>query len=322
MFSDSIVSLFSAVSSNKYGDKNYNFDSFDKVIKLLLKQYPQAAQTPHGRSGRLPLVLADRAGNRTWNDGMRTLLRAYPPALFSGSKGMISVKLYPYILSLVGGGDPQEPPCKKCAGIGIIPTMKKAPSCQHNSCDTRFRGRGGIGLLNNLLLLKQRHINELMAGASATYGNFLIGRRQNTRLNSDRESISKENLTRHEHIPRPDSNLRFNGDRRSLTLSSPKGGEPERKKRRELATTMFQLLRAKPDLIENCRSHQSSLKSEVRKIRSYDRKMPPSQTNAAKQFKGGKMNDYERKQLSPRRTKVTSEKLKERMRVFEGNPSI
>jgi len=298
VFSDSIVSLFSAVSSKKYGDKSYNFDSFDKVIKLLLKQYPQAAQTPHGRSGRLPLVLADRAGNRTWNDGMRTLLRAYPPALFSGSKGMISVKLYPYILSLVGGGDPQESPSKKCTGIGNLSTMNKSPSC-HGSCrDNRFRGRGGIGLLNNLLLLKQRHIDELMAGATATYGNFLIRRRQNGRLNPDGESISNENLT------------------------SLKRGEPERKKRRELATTMFELLRAKPDLIENCRSHKPSLKSQVRKIGSYGRKMPPSPTNAAKKYKGGKMNDYERKQLSPRR--ITSEKLKERMRVFEGKapPSL
>ena len=106
VFSDSIVSLFSVASSKKNGDSNNSKNaSFDKVIKLLLKQYPQAAQTPHGRTGRLPLVLADRAGHRTWNDGMKTLLRAYPPALFSGSKGMIPVKLYPYVLfacSMIG----------------------------------------------------------------------------------------------------------------------------------------------------------------------------------------------------------------------------
>ena len=106
VFSDSIVSLFSGMSSKKYGDGNCSYDSFDKAIKLLLKEYPQAAQTPHGRSGRLPLVLADRAGNRTWNDGMKTLLKAYPPAIFSGSNGKMPVKLYPNILSLIGGGKP------------------------------------------------------------------------------------------------------------------------------------------------------------------------------------------------------------------------
>ena len=84
-------------------------------MKLLLKQYPQAAQTPHGRSGRLPLVLADRVGNRTWNDGMKTLLRAYPPALFSGSTGMIPVNLYPNVLSLIGGGNFSDSTAQKCA---------------------------------------------------------------------------------------------------------------------------------------------------------------------------------------------------------------
>eukprot|EP00536_Pseudo-nitzschia_multiseries_P006357 jgi/Psemu1/65555/estExt_Genemark1.C_1340006 len=218
VFSDSIVSLFSSASTrNNANDKSGNA-SFEKVIRLLLKHYPQAAQTPHGRSGRLPLVLADRAGDRTWNDGMKTLLRAYPPALFSGSKGIIPIKLYPHILSLIGGGDPPLR-CKVRNAIGAqnLPNTNATLSVQRTCPSNRFKGHGGIGLLHNLLLLKQRHISQLMAGTSV--------------------------------IPKTNENKSNTNSIRGV----------DGKRRREYVTTMFELLRAKPDLIEATRSHQQTL---------------------------------------------------------------
>ena len=54
---------------------------FDKVFKILLQHYPAAARVPHGTSGKLPLILALKC--RSWEDGIQTLLDAYPPALTS-----------------------------------------------------------------------------------------------------------------------------------------------------------------------------------------------------------------------------------------------
>lgn len=334
VFSDSIVSLFSGMSSKKYGDGNCSYDSFDKVIELLLKQYPQAAQTPHGRSGRLPWVLADRAGNRTWNDGMKTLLKAYPPAIFSGSKGKISVKLYPNILSLIGGGNPPEPSPPKCASFIKYSSTNAMSSLHRTSCNSRLKGRGGIGLLHNLMLLKQRHVKELMAGSSGTYntyGNPLIGRRQNGRPYSDIQSFSNESLLHHHDISHTDDNPRFT--KRSSSQSFPSrsknnGGirnQQERKKRKELATTMFELLRAKPDLIEASRPHQPCFKSDFCKIGSYNRNMSlvgaiSSPNNASENCYSDKPEGCERQRFSRGRKKNTSRKLIERMKVFEKKP--
>uniref|UniRef100_A0A7S2MX27 Uncharacterized protein n=1 Tax=Helicotheca tamesis TaxID=374047 RepID=A0A7S2MX27_9STRA len=75
--------------------------SFDKVIKILLRHYPESAQIPHGRTGRLPLMLAIESGRRTWHDGIKALLESYPAALESR---VLEPKLYPSILSMIGGG--------------------------------------------------------------------------------------------------------------------------------------------------------------------------------------------------------------------------
>jgi hypothetical protein len=332
VFSESIVSLFSAISSKNYGDGNCSHDSFDKVIKLLLKQYPQAAQIPHGRSGRLPLVLADRAGNRSWNDGMRTLLRAYPPAFFSGSKGMIPVKLYPNVLSLIGGGNPPEMPPQKCAGLSNFPNVN-AMSSFHRSCSiNRFKGRGDIGLLNNLVLLKQRHMKELMASSSETYsanGNIGVGKQQNNDIpNSDVQSTESESFRHYEVVSRADGNHQFTNQPSSRLLSSPYKNSsgishtPERKKRKELATTMFELLRAKPDLIEASRSHQTSFKSDSCKVRCHQGKLSlvgtkSTQTSTHMIHYSDKREQCQRQRLSGGPKKNTSRKLAERMKVFE-----
>jgi len=72
---------------------------FAKVIRMLLQSYPEASQISHGTSGRLPLILAMDAGQRTMHDGMKLLLEAYPAALESKE---FDPKLYPYILSTIG----------------------------------------------------------------------------------------------------------------------------------------------------------------------------------------------------------------------------
>jgi len=318
VFSDSIVSLFSAASSKKNGDGNSSNASFDKVIKLLLKQYPHAAQTPHGRSGRLPLVLADRAGHRTWNDGMKTLLRAYPPALFSGSKGMVPVKLYPHVLSLIGGGDPPESSQTNCASVSNCASTNTMSSLHRSCYSNRFKGHGGIGLLHNLLLLKQRHMRELMAG---TTGISSTGRRQPSR-----------NLVNHDGITRSEDNSQITSrySSRSSSYHPPKPSktngrirsESDKKKRKELATTMYELLRAKPDLIEASRSHQVNSKSDFRKTNSINETMP---LEAAISIPNSAHDSYyshhpegpQGQRLSRGRKKTTSRNLLERMRVFE-----
>jgi hypothetical protein len=103
--------------------------AFDKVIQILLRAYPEAAQIPQGKSGRLPLVLAIRAGHRQWEDGIQTLVGAYPPALHSAKVG----KAYPEALALVGGGG--HPPCR---AKSILENME-----------------GGLRIFQNLRLLAQ-----------------------------------------------------------------------------------------------------------------------------------------------------------------------
>ncbi|GKY93623.1 hypothetical protein MPSEU_000329700 [Mayamaea pseudoterrestris] len=72
---------------------------FDKVIKMLLQHYPKAAETPQGETGQLPLIMAMKAGQRSWTDGIRTLLNAYPAALHRSK--VIAPVLYPHVLALV-----------------------------------------------------------------------------------------------------------------------------------------------------------------------------------------------------------------------------
>eukprot|EP00568_Trieres_chinensis_P003452 CAMPEP_0183302116 /NCGR_PEP_ID=MMETSP0160_2-20130417/8014_1 /TAXON_ID=2839 ORGANISM="Odontella Sinensis, Strain Grunow 1884" /NCGR_SAMPLE_ID=MMETSP0160_2 /ASSEMBLY_ACC=CAM_ASM_000250 /LENGTH=631 /DNA_ID=CAMNT_0025464843 /DNA_START=233 /DNA_END=2128 /DNA_ORIENTATION=+ len=73
---------------------------FDAAIRILLRHYPEAARIPHGRTGRPPFVLAMDAGRRTWDDGMRALLSAYPPALYF--RDLKRPELYAHVFSLVG----------------------------------------------------------------------------------------------------------------------------------------------------------------------------------------------------------------------------
>ena len=105
VMSDAALSFFSTATVSQ------TTNPFDQVIKILLQHYPDSARVPQGKSGRLPLVLAieeSKIGRRrTWNDGIRTLLHAYPPALHN--KKIIEPILYPHVLSLVANnGTPQS----------------------------------------------------------------------------------------------------------------------------------------------------------------------------------------------------------------------
>lgn len=95
---DSSVSDMSFLSSATCVTTN----AFDKVIRILLSHYPAAARIPHGRTGRLPLVMAIEGRRRTWEDGIKTLLDSFPPALESRK---ISTIYYPAILALIGSRD-------------------------------------------------------------------------------------------------------------------------------------------------------------------------------------------------------------------------
>lgn len=77
-------------------------NAFDKVIRILLGHYPAAARIPHGRTGRLPFVMAIEGHRRTWDDGIKTLLDAFPSALESRR---INEALYARILCLIGNRD-------------------------------------------------------------------------------------------------------------------------------------------------------------------------------------------------------------------------
>jgi hypothetical protein len=116
VLSDAMNSFFSSATISQ------TTNPFDKVIKILLQHYPQAAQIPQGKfPGKLPLVLAMEqheqhqlhgrimvcggiGGNRraSWEDGIRTLLNAHPAALHSSNrKHDITLALYPHVLALI-----------------------------------------------------------------------------------------------------------------------------------------------------------------------------------------------------------------------------
>ncbi|KAG7372384.1 ankyrin repeat domain protein [Nitzschia inconspicua] len=302
VFSDGMASLFSTGSTkrNKSGDGN-----FDTVIKMLLKQYPQAAQTPHGKSGRLPLVLAARAGHRSWDDGMKTLLRAYPPALFSGSKGMIPVKLYPHALALIGGGDPLPPPnaarslslnkgSNHSGGNGL-------KSSTHSYGHTRVKGRGGMAFLHNLLLLKQRHIHEL-AGTATQLSEGAMNVNSPFRPTRHRNHVYSVPLSSGSgHRPRSRNS--------SWSRKKPASKTPPRTKvDPKLATTMFELLRTKPDLVEVGRSYHEKLERERRQHRDNADSKPSPTFSASAQGHQGDIT---------RGKRTMSRSLLERMTVFE-----
>lgn len=87
-------SLFSTATSSSRPPTN----AFEKVFKILLQHYPAAVRVPHGITGKLPLTLA--FDGRTWEDGIRTLLDAYPAAL--ESKKLPTMGLYPFVIARIG----------------------------------------------------------------------------------------------------------------------------------------------------------------------------------------------------------------------------
>lgn len=72
-------------------------NAFDKVIRILLHQYPAGARIPHGVSGKLPLIMA--LETRSWDDGIKTLMDSFPAALHA--KRMLP-GVYPHLLAKVG----------------------------------------------------------------------------------------------------------------------------------------------------------------------------------------------------------------------------
>lgn len=90
----SFISEFSIFSQTPQSTPN----PFDKVFRILLQHYPAAARVPHGVSGKLPLTLALEC--RSWEDGIQTLLDAYPSAL--ESKRWFPDAIYPWLLARIG----------------------------------------------------------------------------------------------------------------------------------------------------------------------------------------------------------------------------
>lgn len=89
---------FTSDDGSEFSNRKWERRAFDKVIRLLLQKYPLSIRIPHGKSGRLPLILAMEAKKRTWNDGIQVLLRSYPAALESKEW---NPKIYPSIFSLL-----------------------------------------------------------------------------------------------------------------------------------------------------------------------------------------------------------------------------
>ena len=256
VFSDGMTSLFSSGSSKLAGGSGspaskYNA-SFDKVIKLLLKQYPQAAQTPHGKSGRLPLALAVRAGNRRWGDGMKALLKAYPPALFSGSKGLIPVKLYAHVLCLIGGGPRQQRPEALSTSNALAPDSAHSVNSNASSNWSTSRHGKKIGFLHNLLVSKQRHIRERMALYTPPTSSTGRQRKSQGLFASNSSHAKKRGLEK--KMPSTisgatsskggSSRKSSNEEKKIVNFTEPKKVDPRR------ATTIFEILRTKPELVE------------------------------------------------------------------------
>mmetsp|Transcript_79825 Transcript_79825/g.222080 ORF Transcript_79825/g.222080 Transcript_79825/m.222080 type:complete len:549 (+) Transcript_79825:76-1722(+) len=136
---DDDSSVYSLTSFFSSSTTNASPHAFDKVIQILLRNYPEAAYIPHGKSGRLPLVLAIRGGERTWEDGIQTLVTANPAALHSAKLQ----KAYPEGIALVGGG-------------GHPPTHPK-----------KGEKEGGLRIFQNLYLLALHNRNNHGSGGGA-----------------------------------------------------------------------------------------------------------------------------------------------------------
>lgn len=107
--SDDMSILSEALSFFSSATVSQTANPFDKVIKLLLQHYPEGARIPQGQNGRLPLVAAIEARYRTWDDGLHTILKAYPRALHS--RKIIPASLLAYIIYRVSSSfsDDNEP---------------------------------------------------------------------------------------------------------------------------------------------------------------------------------------------------------------------
>lgn len=117
------MSFFSSASISQ------TTNPFDKVIKILLQYYPEAARIPQGQTGNLPLVEAIEAGRRSWNDGIRTLLHAYPPALHD--KKLVGPKVYPSLLALITSGSP-DLGREDCIDFGLLRRTSKTAKQRHD----------------------------------------------------------------------------------------------------------------------------------------------------------------------------------------------
>jgi Ankyrin repeats (3 copies) len=123
-------SVMSALSFFSSATVSHTSNPFDKVMKILLQHYPAGAWTPQGKTGRLPLVLAiESKGKRTWADGIRTLLQAYPPALHN--RKVMEPILYPHVLSLVaagpGGSDRKRSRHEACSRSTLFGLLRSKP---------------------------------------------------------------------------------------------------------------------------------------------------------------------------------------------------
>ena len=117
VLSDAALSFFSTATVHR------TTNPIDKVLKMLLQHYPEGARIPQGKTGRLPLVMAIESGRRSWDDGIRTLLNAFPPAMHK--KRLIEPELYPNLLSLVVESTPM---------LEGLPGTK--PSSTQRRCET------------------------------------------------------------------------------------------------------------------------------------------------------------------------------------------
>lgn len=125
-FDDDSVSIY---TSNTFMSSYATTDvknPFDQIIRILLRHYPESAQIPHGKNGRLPFALAIDAGRRTWDDGLRALFNAYPAAV--DSRDDIAPHLYPNIFTLIGKANDEN------EGEGSVIIRGRATAYQKRSC--------------------------------------------------------------------------------------------------------------------------------------------------------------------------------------------
>ena len=88
-----------------------------------------AARIPNGQNGRLPLILAIDARQRTMDDGLRALIEAYPAALETKN---FDQKLYPYILSTVGKAKRLDVPKVLCTKESRYGSRRKKETVTKN----------------------------------------------------------------------------------------------------------------------------------------------------------------------------------------------